>query len=206
MNQSSVQLGAHEVIVMNEALMTKSANVELLSFLANEVQDPQLQSMLQHQAQTALSHYTQGVRVLQNQSMGTQMQGTVLNPGNTMTAGSMVGAQPKLGLRHPSMPRPDMQAQTLSERTVCTVVLNLHKHGATAWTSFALECTNPQLRTFLMEGAQLCDRAAYETWSYMNQKGYYQVPTLKDQTTNTMIQAFQTPNMVPNVQGMNNFQ
>lgn len=200
-NQGSTQFGAHEIIGMNEALMTKAANIEVLSFLSQQVQDQQLQHMLQQQAQAGHQHYMQGVSLLQGQATG------ATQPGSFMSPHLNANMQPKLGLRNPSMPYPNMQASTPSEQSIGTLVLNMHKHGAVAWTTFALECTNPQLRTFLMQGASMCDQMAYETWSFLNQKGYYQVPTLLEKTTQSMIQAYQVPQNAPMMQGtMNSLQ
>ena len=106
------------------------------------------------------------------------------------------------------MPSPNLHTQAPSERSTCTIALNIYKFGAVAWTTFALECTNPQLRTFLMNGANMCDKMAYEMWSFMKQKGYYQVPTLQENTTQTMIQAYQTqPSQVSQMMhGLNPYQ
>lgn len=198
LNQGTAQFGAHEIIGMNEALMTKAANVEVLSFLSNQVQDPQLQNILEQHVQMIHNHYIQGINILQGQPSGNQSMPSSY-PGS-------MNAQPKLGLRNPSMPSPNMHTQTPSERSICTLVLNIYKFGAIGWTTFALECTNPQLRSFLMNGANICDRMAYEIWSYMNQKGYYQVPTLQANTTNTMIQMYQTPQTMQMMHGMNYYQ
>ncbi|MCF8566573.1 spore coat protein [Alicyclobacillus tolerans] len=194
--QGSTTFGAHEIIGMNEALMTKAANVEMLSFLSEQVQDQRLQNMLRQQAQTAHQHYIEGVNLLQG-------HGTHMAQPNTVQYQGQMNVQPKLGLRQPSMPAPNMNAQTVSERSVCTVALNMHKFGAIGWTTLALECTSPQLRSYLMNGASMCDRMAYDVWEFMNSKGYYQVPTLLEKTTQTMIQAYQVPQqMNPQATGM----
>lgn len=181
---------------MSEALTTKAANVELFSFLSNQVQDMQLRNMLENQARIIEQHYIQGVQILQGTGQASQSP--------TQYAGNM-NAQPKLGLRQPSHPAPNMNPQTLSDRTVCTIALNVHKFGAIGWTTFALECTNPQFRTYLMTGASVCDRMAYDIWAYMNQKGWYQVPTLQQNTTQTMMQSYQVPQQ-GQAQNMQHFQ
>jgi spore coat protein CotF len=182
--QPNAQFGAHEVIGMSEALMTKTANVELFSSLSNQVQDMQLRNMLMNQARMMEEHYTQGVQLMQGAGQATTQ---------AQSYGGNMNAQPKLGLRNPNNPAPNLHAQTMSERAVCTVALNAHKFGALAGTTFALECTNPQFRTYLMSGASQCDRMAYDIWAYMNQKGYYQVPTLQQNTTQTMMQMYEMP-------------
>ncbi|WP_249226741.1 spore coat protein [Alicyclobacillus mengziensis] len=198
MYQGTSQFGAHELIGMNEALMSKSANIEVLSFLSSQVQDTKLQNMLEQHVQMIQNHYHQGVGILQGHHAG--MPSIPPSYPSTMTT------QPKLGLRNPSMPSPNLHAQAPSERSICTIALNMYKFGAVAWTTFALECTNPQLRTFLMNGTNMCDKMAYEMWSFMNQKGYYQVPTLQENTTQTLIQAYQTPQVSQMMHGMNPYQ
>jgi len=184
MNQPASQFGAHELIGMQEALRQKSANVEMLSFLSQQVQDGTLRGMLEHHARVIFDHYSQGVRILQGHSTNQTVQ---------QTYQQIVNSQPKLGLRNPSMPVPNTQAGTPSEQTIATTALGLHKYGTIAWTNFALECTNPQLRTYLMNGAAMCDRMAYEVWNFMNQKEYYQVPTLQANTTQSIVQSYQVP-------------
>ncbi|KRW92943.1 coat protein F [Alicyclobacillus tengchongensis] len=181
--QPNAPYGAHEIIGMHEALSTKSANVEMFSFLSQQAQDMQLRNLLQQQAHMIEQHYVQGVQIMQGSA----------NANNQLAYQPTMHVQPKLGLRNPSHPAPNMNAQSLSDRTICTVALNLHKFGATAWTSFALECVNPQFRAYLMAGANMCDRMAYDIFSFMNQKGDYQVPTLQQNTTQTMIQSYQLP-------------
>ncbi len=198
MNQMTSQYAAHEVIVMNEALMTKSANVEVLSFLSAQVQDPSLQNMLSQHVQLIHNHYIQGVSILQGQHGGSHFT----NPSYQST----MQGQPQLGLRNPSMPSPNPSAAMPSERSICTVALNIYKFGAIGWTTFALECTHPQFRNFLMTGANMCDKMAYDIWSFMNQKGYYQVPTLQENTTQSMIQAYQPVQPMQMMRGMDKYQ
>lgn len=183
MSGSTPEFSAHELIVMNEALMTKSANADVLSYFAQEVQDPQLRSMLEEQARTASNHYMQGVQILQGRGQST--------PNRQSYTGQM-SEDVKLGLRQPSMPAPNPNGQSLTDRAVCGVVLNIHKHGAVGWITFALECADTELRSYLVNGALMCDQSAYDTFMYMNQRGYYQVPTLMQKTTDTMINSYQT--------------
>ncbi|WP_274432632.1 spore coat protein [Alicyclobacillus sp. ALC3] len=179
---STPEFSAHELIVMNEALMTKSANADVLSHFAQEVQDSQLRRILEEQARNASNHYLQGVQILQGRGHTTF---------NRQSYTGQINGEPKLGLRQPSMPAPNPNGQSLTDRSISGVVLNLHKHGAVAWMTFALECADTELRSFLVNGALMCDQAAYDTFMYMNQRGYYQVPTLMQKTTDTMIHSYQ---------------
>ena len=56
----------------------------------------------------------------------------------------------------------------------------------------ALECANPNLRRMIIQSSNNCAEMAYEIWQFMNEKGYYQVPTMKQMTTNTMTESYKT--------------
>lgn len=157
------QFSAHELVIVNEALLTKASNIEVLSSLSNQVQDPQLQNLLVQHAQLIQQHYQQGINLLQS----LQIPVTVLD-------GALTGTQQ--GVRGVASTTQNLYAQAPSDRAISMVVLNLHKFGAIGWTTFALECINPQLRSFFMNGASLNDRMAYEVWGFMSQRGYYQIP------------------------------
>jgi spore coat protein CotF len=43
----------------------------------------------------------------------------------------------------------------------------------------------------LIQGAVNCADQAYDVWQYMNSRGYYQVPTMQQNTTDTLINTYQ---------------
>jgi spore coat protein CotF len=85
-----------------------------------------------------------------------------------------------------------MGPNQLNDQQIASMVLSLHKSGAVCKMAACLECAVPNLRRLIQQSATNCAEQAYETWQYMNQKGYYQVPTMKDMTTNTFINAYGT--------------
>lgn len=176
---------AHEFIAMNEALMAKSAKVEVLSSFSRQVTDQGLQNILQRQAQGVADHFQRGLSLLKGE--GLQGQAFRVQPQGT----------PHVGLHDPQMPAPNMNAQTPSERTILTTVLNLHKFHGTSWFQFALECTHPELRTYLIDGALMCDTMAYEIFTVMNEKGLYQVPGVEQQVMQTMLNAYPQASWMP---------
>ena len=78
----------------------------------------------------------------------------------------------------------------MDDRDVASGMLGCHKASATMRMHAALECADPQLRRMMQQGAINCSEQAYEVWQYMNDKGYYQVPTMKQMTTDTVIQSY----------------
>ncbi|AGL02716.1 spore coat protein [Desulfoscipio gibsoniae] len=67
---------------------------------------------------------------------------------------------------------------------------NMHKCSAFRKMTAALECADSQLRHIMMQGAMLSEKA-YEVFTYLNQKGMYQVPTMRNRTQNNFINTFQ---------------
>ncbi|WP_188881208.1 spore coat protein [Alicyclobacillus cellulosilyticus] len=199
MMAGSQRFGAHEIIVMNEALSSKAAAIELVSHLATLAQDPQLKTMLDQQAHAMYNAYTHGVNLLQQSAASTQHAAPMTDGMMQASQAFHMNTEPKLGLRQPSMPAPALNGQ-ISERSICGIVLNLHKQGAATGMMLAQECIDPEWRQYLVQGALECDRMSYEMWNYMNQKGYYQVPTLLEKTTQTMLQQFQAPAPQPQMQ------
>ncbi|MDF2683851.1 MAG: spore coat protein [Brevibacillus sp.] len=96
-----------------------------------------------------------------------------------------------VGLQHPQMLAPNPHSTRLSDMTISTIMLNWHKTGSAVGMLWAGECEDPKIRQYHVNGANLCQEMAYETWQYMNTKGYYQAPQLADHTMNTMINAYQ---------------
>ncbi|MCL6517236.1 spore coat protein [Alicyclobacillus sp.] len=182
-----MNFGAHELLETQEALRSKAAHIELYGVLMEMAQDPQLRSLLEGQQRRMMNGYQQGVALLS----GRGMQAPMPTP---MTSSPMhQGAQ--LGLHQPMMAPPNPHPGRLSDQTIATLALNMHKTGAAVGMLWAGECVDPQIRNYHVHGANECQQMAYEIWHYMNAKGYYQVAQFNPQTANTMVQAFQTQPM-----------
>ncbi len=194
-----MMVGAHEFIGMNEAMSAESAKIELLSAFSQQATDPNLRTLFQQQAQQNWQHYQEGLQLMRStlsqSGMSVPTGHNWQAPGTDVVMRNAQGIntanmQPKIGLRQPNYPMPNVNAQNLSDRTLSAVILNLHKFHAVAWLQYALECTRTDLRNYLMEGTLMSDRMAYDLFMHMNQKGDYQVPKLDDQVMNTMVLAY----------------
>lgn len=171
--------GAHEFLGITEALQSKATVVETLAALSRQTKDAELENIMRRHAQSILDHYNIGVNLLKGQVGTTGMW----MPTPTVT-------EPQLGLNNPTYPAPNLNAQDFSEKTLAGTVLQLYKYHALAWLQIALECSNPQFRSYLMEGTLLSDRMAYDMFIYMNQKGFYQVPQLPSNMAQTITNAY----------------
>jgi spore coat protein CotF len=183
----TARFGAHETIEVHEILNGAIDVINRFQLYRPHVQDGELQLMLDRQMQFAISEYNTMVQLLQGKGMGHAVP--YQGPKNVT---------PVYGLRNPQPYGPQASAQQLDDRDVAVGMLCAHKSSAVHKMTAALECADPNIRRMLQQSAVNCAEQAYEVWQYMNQRGYYQVPTMMDMTTQTMIRSFaETPNQQP---------
>jgi spore coat protein CotF len=186
--QGGFRYGAHEFLETQEALRAKAAHIELYGVLINDAQDPHLRDILTNQQRRMVQGFQQCASML----MSHGVQPAVSVPH---TPHANVYEQPQIGLNNPTFPSINPNAKQLSDFTIATTALLLHKAGAMFATNWTLESVAPALRACHATSANTCQEMAYELFQYMNYKGYYQVPQLADHTMNTMMQAVQGMNM-----------
>ncbi|MBA4494791.1 spore coat protein [Paenactinomyces guangxiensis] len=177
------QLGAHEIMEMHEVLTDTIDGINQFELYRPHVTDPQLGTILDNQIQYMIQEYNQMVAAV-NQ----KMQGQTIP---TRQFRQRPISTPSYGLNNPTPERPNASIQEMDDRDVASGMLGCAKSSATLRMHAALECADPQLRRMLTQGAVSCAEQAYETFQYMNQKGYYQVPTMQTNTTSTMMSMYQ---------------
>lgn len=187
----AANLGAHEVMEMHEVLTKAIDNINHFQLYREHIKDQQLMQMLEHQLQFMGNSYNQMIQTMQQQGMGESIP--YRTPKNIA---------PKYGLHQPATQTPNMSANEFDDRDIASAMLGCHKTSAAKKMMAALECANPQFRRMLQQASVNCSEQAYEVWQYMNEKGYYQVPTMKEITTNTMINSYGINNGMN--AGMNN--
>jgi spore coat protein CotF len=175
----AAQFGAHEMMDIHEVLSCTINDINTFQLLRPHVKDQQLAQMIDHQEQFMINDYNNLVQMLQSHGMGQAIP--YRTPKN---------ASPKYGLHQPETQTPNTSMNELDDRDISSIVLGCHKASASGRIKAALECADPNLRRVMQQGAINCSEQAYEVWQYMNQQGYYQVPTMKEMTTNTMIQSY----------------
>jgi spore coat protein CotF len=182
--------GAHEMMEIHEVLSAEIDGINTLQLYRPFVKDPQLRQMLDHQLQFMTNAYNNLVQMVHANGAG---QAVPYRTARQFT--------PAYGLDNPAPQSPNMSAQQMDDRDVASGMLCIHKNGAMKQLMGALETANPNLRRALQQGAMNCAEQAYEVWQYMNEKGYYQVPTMKEMTTNTMMNVYQTAGGAPMAAG-----
>ncbi|AIG26328.1 spore coat protein [Brevibacillus laterosporus] len=176
-------LGAHEVLDLHEVLDGMINTGNNMQMYRSYVKDPQLMSILENQLQFHLQSYNMLISILQQTNYQKPIQERHLK---------ILGySQPTYGLRQPTPLAPSTSPQEIDDRDIASCMLGLHKSAATIKMTATLECADPTLRRALSQAAVNCADMAYEVWQYMNQRGYYQVATLKEVTTQTMINTYQ---------------
>ncbi|WP_078595366.1 spore coat protein [Evansella clarkii] len=171
---------AHELLETSEALRTKAAEIEQHSMFANQCKDQNLRNILMKHQQLMITAYQQGVNLLN----GKGAQVTHQTPDFNMHGNP--------GMHHQiSMSAPRTETNALSDQTIATLALNTHKTGSVMGMQWANECVDTQLRTYHVNGANLCQEMAYEIWGWMNQNGYYQPPAFSQDQTTQMAAMFQ---------------
>jgi spore coat protein CotF len=187
-----MNMAAHELLETSEALRTKAAEIEQHGLFVNQCQNQNLKGILQRHQQLMINAYQQGINLLQ----GKGGQVTHTHP-NFNVHNVEVGMENQTVL---SGPNPN--ATVLSDQTMSTLSLNTHKSGAVNGMMWANECVDPQIRSYHVQGANLCQEMAYEIWHWMNQSGYYAAPSFDQSQVNQMTATFQ-PMANMNTNGMN---
>jgi spore coat protein CotF len=179
--QTSQRFAAHEFLETQEAVRTKVAHLELYGVLFSMAEDTHLKDILYNQQQRMLEGYNYGVALLQGRGI----------PMHPHTPVLRVYEQPQTGLNQPQLPAPNPNATRLSDFSIATIVLTMHKTGSAISMLWASECVDQQIRMYHATSANICQEMAWEMFQYMNTKGYYQAPQLADHTMQTMIQGVQ---------------
>lgn len=174
------QFGAHEVMEVHEIFTNTVDAINLFNLYRPHVQDQQLSQILNKHVQFMTQEYNNMVQTINQRGMQQGMQ-QYRTPKNV---------QPQYGLQQPQPQSPTLNADMLDDKDVASGMLGSLKCSATLKMMGSLECADPNLRRMIQQGAVNCSEMAYEVWQFMNQKGYYQVPTMKQETTQTMLHSY----------------
>lgn len=175
----TAQFGAHETMHVHEVLTRAIDTINLFQLYRPHVQDPQLRNLLDKQTEFMTREYDSMVQTLNQHNLS-----------QAIPYRAARNVSPTYGLRNPSTQSPNPSPIEMDDRDVASGILGCHKSSAVFKMTASLECANPELRRLVQQGAINCAEQAYEVWHYMNQKGYYQVPTMKETTTATTMSAF----------------
>jgi spore coat protein CotF len=179
-----VPFGAHEALEVHEILNEKICTIDHFALYSQQASDPAMREMIdRHRAQAIRSYnelvsYTHDTRaVVPNEVQFSQ----VTSPNNI-----------QYGLNNPPSTAPlQMGVGQFYDEQIARSVLLSHKNSAKNHMKASLECADPYVRQMLLNGSNTCNYAAYEVFDYMNARGLYQVPTMRDHTAKTFLHAYQ---------------
>lgn len=173
-------LGAHETLELHEVLCDTIDGINQFQLYRPYVRDQQLAQILDNQINFMTNEYNIMVSMVNHQGQS-----------QAATYRTIQNVTPTYGLRNPAPSQPNASMNQMKDKDVASGMLGCAKSSASLRMKATLECADPQLRNAMVQGAKNCADQAYEVWTYMNNKGYYQVPTLKDTTMQTFINQYQ---------------
>lgn len=182
---NAASYGAHECIECHEILSDTINGINQFELYRPHVKDQKLGQILDRQINFMIQEYNNLVNHLHNRD---------IKPGSTYQAQS--NFSPKLGLRNPSPESPNYNINQLNDRDIASGMLGWAKSSVVFTTLAALECTDPNLRNIMKNCVLTKFDMAYETFQYMNQMDFYQVPTMQENTTQTMVNSYQPANIL----------
>jgi len=181
----AAELGSHEIMELHEVLTDAVDGINQFQLYKPHVKDPQLNTILDNQLNFMVQEYNNMVQTVSHHTRG-----------EVIPYRKVKNVRPSYGLKNPSPITPNNSAEEMDDRDVASGMLGCNKASSSLMMKASLEFADPTLRRMLQQGAINCSEKAFEVWNYMNHKGYYQVPTMKQMTTNTMINAF-SPTQTP---------
>jgi spore coat protein CotF len=191
MNQ--VNIGAHEIMDCHEVLCNTINGINLFQLYQPYCQDQELKNILQNQLSFMTNEYNSLVNALQHKVNINRLPNVKMNMNMNFSPSYGIGSNP--------VPEaPNASINQMNDRDISSGMLGCHKTGAVQKMHAALECTDSQIREMMIQSAKNCADQAYEIWSYMNNKGYYHVPTFDQTTTQTMINSYQPSSLYNNQQ------
>lgn len=185
MNQESI--GAGETLQYHEVLCNTINGINQFQLYQPYCQDPELKNILQNQLTFMTSEYNAMVQALQNKGNVSSIPPVDVNKQFA----------PSYGMSPSSPEQPNNSLNQMNDRDVASGMRDYSKASAIMRTYAALECSDPQLRDMMSQGAKNCIDQAYETWVYMNKNGYYRIPIFDQTTMNTLLSTYQTTNQNP---------
>ncbi|MCF8010493.1 MAG: spore coat protein [Clostridiales bacterium] len=171
--------GAHEVMELNETLSNTINTINNFQLYRSYTKDPQLQSILDNHIHFMTQEYNDLVQAA-NQSSITEAMPYQMTKNTT----------PVYGIDNPSQQTPNTSVNQMEDCDIASSILQWHKSSAKHKMSAALEFANPELRGLVQQSSNNCAEQAYEVWQYMNQRGFYQLPTMNDMTTRSVMNNF----------------
>ena len=177
----SMNHSAHEILHVNDVLNAMIGNLNQCVLVRDQIQDPELLSILDRQYAFMLDEYNITMEAFK----------TGHDPSHpTRTYNMQIGHDFKYGLTAGEPKKPIQSANESNDGIIVDSLLGMHKTSAVAKTSAALESTNPVVRRVLQDSVPNCVEMAYELSLYMNKHGLYQMVQLSPADMNIYLNGY----------------
>lgn len=183
-----MQLAAHEAQDLNELTLSCVNSITNMACFMNQVQDPELKSILQRHFPLHIQDYNMKVEFLSKMEGAA---GRLPIPELSPVLQSFTSA-PTAPV--PVMPRTEVQQ--FNDREIATAYLLTLKRAGREYAWAAMEMSHPEIRSFLEHAFCMSSHHAYDVWQWMAKKGYYPLepaPASTMATLSTMYQKVQEP-------------
>ncbi|WP_418791554.1 spore coat protein [Phosphitispora sp. TUW77] len=181
--QQAARFGANELMMVHDILTDTINSINQFELYRQFIRDQQLMHILDNQINFMFNEYNQLVNYLHNQGAGS------IVPYRTARSAGV-----KYGLRQPAAVQPNANINEMDDSDVASGMLGCHKAAAGLRLRGALDCADLTMRNIISNLTMSSVNMAYEIFIFMNQKGMYQLPTLAQQTTQTMLGVYQNMN------------
>lgn len=173
-----MRLAAHEAYDLNELALSCVKTITCMAGFLNQVQDPELKSMLQKHLPLHIQDYNMKVDFLRKEA-GTTVKLPVPELPQVLQSFTEAPTKPV-----PVTPRTTLQQ--FDDREIATAYLLSLKRAGREYAWAAMEMSNPRLRSFLEDAFLMNSRHAYEVWQWMVKKGYYPLEPASKATIDTL--------------------
>lgn len=173
--------GGHEMFDAHEAINCVVGAMEQNLLYEQHIQDPELKSIMQRQKQFTTQLYNTLVDSFKSgKDPSVPTQRYQMNTSNTVLYG-MKPAQPTA---------PAQTVQEINDKCISGFMLGNLKAAASQFSMAAMEVANPVLRRLLADSIPNLIEMNYEIFLYQNKNHYYQVPQLKEEDMNIIMNSY----------------
>lgn len=166
-------LQTHEAYELNHLLMGCYNALTCMGTFINQVQCPELKSILERQLAAHIQDYNMKVDYAKNGQTSEK-----LNVPAMPTPSSGTPKPPQAG-------QPNLQGAKFDDRAIAISYLLTLKSNGKNYASSAFEADDTKLRAFLEDAFTMCSHHAYEVAGWLRKNGYYP----GEAATNTYLQA-----------------
>ncbi|GAA4704373.1 spore coat protein [Brevibacillus fulvus] len=169
--------GAHEIIELHEVLNGTIDAINTLQMYKGFARDPELQQMATVHIRFITDEYNQIVNVVHGLGVPEAI------PYRPQTATTQASG--------PSWYQDKLLMNGLDDRDVTSAMLGCYKSTAQIKFRAALETASLPIRNLLLQAATNAANLAYETWNYMQRRGYYPLVSLSGASSAQLLRGYQ---------------